>query len=97
MDLVRSVYSFWWYDTLSLTHFSLSLSLFLSPANPACEAVGCGEWTRPMIQNPNYKGKWKPPMIDNPDYDVIPTFPANLLIFENLLIMYMYIGKVGAP
>ena len=29
--------------------------------NPACE-VGCGEWQRPMIDNPDYKGKWIHPM-----------------------------------
>ena len=39
-------------------------------ANPACDEVGCGEWSAPMIQNPNYKGKWKAPLIDNPEYDV---------------------------
>ncbi len=37
--------------------------------NPACEAApGCGEWRRPTIANPAYKGKWTAPMIDNPDY-----------------------------
>ena len=37
--------------------------------NPACEeAPGCGEWVRPMLKNPEYKGKWEPPMIDNPEY-----------------------------
>jgi hypothetical protein len=30
--------------------------------------VGCGEWKRPTIRNPDYKGKWFPPLIDNPDY-----------------------------
>ena len=39
-------------------------------ANPACDEVGCGEWSAPMIQNPSYKGKWKAPLIDNPEYDV---------------------------
>ena len=39
-------------------------------ANPVCDEVGCGEWSAPMIQNPNYKGKWKAPLIDNPEYDV---------------------------
>jgi len=37
-------------------------------ANPACEAVGCGEYTPPMIKNPLFKGKWSAPMIDNPAY-----------------------------
>jgi calreticulin len=27
-----------------------------------------GEWTAPMIDNPEFKGQWKPKMIDNPDY-----------------------------
>lgn len=39
--------------------------------NPACEtAPGCGDWKRPMINNPQYKGKWKAPLIDNPNYQV---------------------------
>uniref|UniRef100_UPI0025419372 calnexin-like n=1 Tax=Euleptes europaea TaxID=460621 RepID=UPI0025419372 len=43
--------------------------------NPKCEkgVSGCGEWVRPLINNPNYKGKWKPQMIDNPDYQGIWT------------------------
>lgn len=41
-------------------------------SNPKCEtAPGCGQWVRPMKNNPNYKGKWKAPMIDNPNYQVI--------------------------
>lgn len=37
--------------------------------NPKCQkASGCGAWTRPMIDNPVYKGKWAAPMIDNPAY-----------------------------
>lgn len=36
--------------------------------NPACEAVGCGAWTPPMINNPLYRGKWTPPRIANPLY-----------------------------
>jgi calnexin len=35
--------------------------------NPKC-SVGCGEWKRPKIKNPEYKGLWSPPKIDNPDY-----------------------------
>jgi len=27
-----------------------------------------GEWTAPMIDNPEFKGTWKPKMIDNPAY-----------------------------
>lgn len=36
--------------------------------NPKCEAVGCGEWKKPMKKNPDYKGKWTAPLIDNPKY-----------------------------
>jgi len=37
--------------------------------NPACAAApGCGPWSRPMIDNPAYKGKWFAPMIANPGY-----------------------------
>ena len=43
----------------------------ISLANPACEEIGCGEWKRPMIANPDYKGKWSAPMIDNPLYQGI--------------------------
>lgn len=45
--------------------------------NAKCEtAPGCGEWVRPMKNNPKYKGKWRAPMIDNPNYQVI----AQLLV-----------------
>ena len=44
--------------------------LCLCTANPACEAVGCGQWKPPTIANPAYKGKWHAPLIDNPEYDV---------------------------
>lgn len=27
-----------------------------------------GEWSPPLIDNPDYKGEWKPKMIDNPEY-----------------------------
>ena len=37
--------------------------------NPKCAKVsGCGEWKRPEIDNPAYKGKWSAPFIDNPAY-----------------------------
>lgn len=36
--------------------------------NMKCEAAGCGEWKRPMKENPDYKGKWKASMITNPKY-----------------------------
>ncbi|KAF4801448.1 Calmegin [Turdus rufiventris] len=40
--------------------------------NAKCEtAPGCGEWVRPMKNNPKYKGKWRAPMIDNPNYQGI--------------------------
>ncbi|KAI0559883.1 Calnexin [Gracilaria domingensis] len=37
-------------------------------ANPKCEEVGCGEWTKPTKKNPDFKGKWRAPLIDNPKY-----------------------------
>lgn len=47
--------------------------------NPACEtAPGCGEWKRPMINNPQYKGKWKATLVDNPNYQV---FPQSIPVF----------------
>jgi len=39
-----------------------------SVPNPKCSNPGCGEWQRPMIDNPDYKGKWIHPQIENPDY-----------------------------
>ena len=37
--------------------------------NPACEkASGCGKWSPPMINNPEYKGKWRAPLVPNPNY-----------------------------
>lgn len=36
--------------------------------NPDCEEHGCGKWTVPLTNNPDYKGKWIQPLIDNPDY-----------------------------
>lgn len=43
--------------------------------NPKCaEGPGCGDWTRPMKPNPDYKGKWTAPLIDNPEYKVGPHF-----------------------
>ena len=38
-------------------------------ANPKCgKAPGCGVWTPPKVDNPDYKGKWYPPQVDNPAY-----------------------------
>lgn len=37
--------------------------------NPECEGIsGCGPWSAPLIQNPDYKGKWSQPLIPNPEY-----------------------------
>ena len=36
--------------------------------NPVCSAVGCGEWKRPRMANPAYKGPWTAPVIKNPQY-----------------------------
>ncbi|XP_017287980.1 calmegin [Kryptolebias marmoratus] len=55
--------------------------------NQACEtAPGCGEWKRPMINNPQYKGKWKAPLIDNPNYQGVwkPRKINNPDYFEDL-------------
>ena len=47
------------------------IDLFLNYlANPKCEKVGCGEWERPTIDNPEFKGKWSAPLITNPNYQV---------------------------
>ncbi|GAA96853.1 uncharacterized protein L969DRAFT_24275 [Mixia osmundae IAM 14324] len=56
--------------------------------NPKCEdpdVAGCGEWRRPTIANPAYKGKWYAPMIDNPLYKGIwaPRKIANPDYFED--------------
>lgn len=38
-------------------------------SNPLCaEAPGCGVWSAPMVDNPEYKGKWRPALVDNPAY-----------------------------
>ncbi|KAM8939084.1 calmegin isoform 2-T2 [Pelodytes ibericus] len=55
--------------------------------NSKCEsAPGCGEWIRPMIDNPDYRGKWKPPLIENPSYQGIwkPRKIPNPHYFEDL-------------
>ena len=55
--------------------------------NPACEgAEGCGPWTRPLKDNPDYKGKWFPKMITNPDYrgQWVPRMIPNPKYFEDL-------------
>ena len=52
---------------------------YFHTANPACEEVGCGEWTPPMIANPAYKGKWRPPQIENPNYMVINCYHSNIV------------------
>ena len=54
--------------------------------NPKCEAAaGCGEWVRPVIRNPAYKGKWTAPLIDNPEYKGVwePRTIANPNYFED--------------
>uniref|UniRef100_A0A803W0S9 Calmegin n=1 Tax=Ficedula albicollis TaxID=59894 RepID=A0A803W0S9_FICAL len=55
--------------------------------NAKCEtAPGCGEWVRPMKNNPKYKGKWRAPMIDNPNFQGIwsPRKIPNPDYFEDL-------------
>ncbi|KAG0343917.1 hypothetical protein BG004_004894 [Podila humilis] len=57
-----------------------------SVPNPKCANNGCGEWVRPMISNPAYKGKWSAPFIDNPAYKGVwaPRKIANPDFFEDL-------------
>ncbi|XP_016890940.1 calmegin isoform X2 [Cynoglossus semilaevis] len=55
--------------------------------NTACQtAPGCGEWKRPMVNNPKYKGKWKAPLVDNPNYQGVwkPHKIINPEFFEDL-------------
>ena len=55
--------------------------------NPKCEeAPGCGEWKRPFIPNPAYKGKWFAPLVDNPAYkgEWAPRKIDNPAYFEDL-------------
>ncbi len=47
--------------------FRLSLYPFYIFVFCQC-SVGCGEWKRPRIRNPAYKGKWYAPKIKNPAY-----------------------------
>jgi len=51
--------------------------------NPAC-SVGCGQWVRPTVENPDYVGVWVHPQIDNPAYKGIwePKKIANPAYFE---------------
>lgn len=53
-----------------LSDWLLQTNQFNFLANPKCEKVGCGEWERPTIDNPEFKGKWSAPLITNPSYQV---------------------------
>ena len=56
-------------------------------SNPECaDAPGCGPWTRPNIENPQYRGKWRPRMINNPNYrgQWVPRMIPNPGYFEDL-------------
>ncbi|KAF9941492.1 hypothetical protein BGZ65_002861 [Modicella reniformis] len=69
-----------------------------SVPNPKCQNNGCGEWTRPYISNPAYKGKWSTPLIDNPDYKGVwaPRKIPNPEFFEDLHPSnFEKIGAVG--
>lgn len=46
---------------------------------------GCGPWTAPLIDNPDYKGPWYPPMIANPAYkgEFVPRQIDNPEYFED--------------
>jgi hypothetical protein len=67
--------------------------------NPVCVEVGCGPWSPPMLQNPEYKGPWIPPQIENPDYigEWKPAQIANPGYFEDHtpLASLQDIGAVG--
>jgi len=70
-------------------------------SNPKCKTVsGCGEWVRPMIRNPDYKGKWVRPMMDNPDYkgEWKPRRieNPNFFKFENFASNPKGLAKIGA-
>ena len=63
--------------------------------NPVCEQVGCGEWKRPKIANPAFKGKWTAPLIPNPAYKGVwvPKQVPNPNFFED---KNPYVHPVGA-
>ncbi|KAI1318370.1 hypothetical protein EDD11_006708 [Mortierella claussenii] len=66
--------------------------------NPKCQDHGCGQWVRPFIANPAYKGKWSAPLIDNPEYKGIwaPRKILNPDYFEDLQPSnFDKIGAVG--
>ncbi|KAG0320608.1 hypothetical protein BGZ99_004406 [Dissophora globulifera] len=66
--------------------------------NPNCQDHGCGEWVRPFISNPAYKGKWSAPLIDNPAYKGVwaPRKIPNPSFFEDLHPSnFEKIGAVG--
>jgi len=57
-----------------------------------------GEWTAPMIDNPEYKGEWKPRMIDNPAYKgpwVHPQVPNPEYQVDNNIYAYDRLSAVG--
>lgn len=61
--------------------------------NPKCSsAPGCGEWRRPLIANPAYKGRWHAPLIANPAYKGpwAPRKVANPAFFED-----KHVGRLG--
>ncbi len=53
--------------------------------NPACSAIGCGDWEPRQIKNDKYKGKWSPRKIPNPAYkgDWKPAQIPNKAYFED--------------
>jgi len=57
-----------------------------------------GEWTAPMIDNPEFKGPWKPKMIDNPDYKgpwVHPKVPNPEYYEEDAIYAYDNLAGIG--
>jgi len=57
-----------------------------------------GEWTAPMIDNPEYKGEWKPKQIDNPAYKgpwVHPQIPNPEYAVDNNIYAFDKLSAVG--
>jgi len=57
-----------------------------------------GEWTAPMIDNPEYKGEWKARMIDNPAYKgpwVHPQIANPEYSVDNSIYSYDQLSAVG--
>jgi calreticulin len=57
-----------------------------------------GEWTPPLVRNPEYKGDWKPKRIPNPAYKgewKHPTIANPEYVADPNLYAYEHVGGVG--